>query len=352
MQAVLDLFNQVPRATWSLASSLRDSGPKEAQVVENPEIIHFNADEFEIRHRIDIPSVLHPQERSALLILNQELRLSRKFLQALWDSSGICVCADGGANRLHDFFADERERSEYLPTYIVGDLDSLRDDVREFYERHDVVVLEQSTQYASDLMKSVQVSSLHFNHVPFRECARKGRVGTLNGVGEMIAARQAADWAPEPLRLLVLNAIDGRFDQTVHSVAQMYTLRAQHPYLTLFYITPTDLLFLVPAGGACVSYTPDLRTAMFGCCGLLPLAGTCVLRRTCGLKWDVRAWETSIAAGKVSSSNYLVGDSGCYIDTDRDILMSIELRWSGVDKWYAAAQLPNHPNHPSGAAGA
>ncbi|AAS53758.1 AFR387Cp [Eremothecium gossypii ATCC 10895] len=345
MQAIFDLFNQVPRATWSLASSLRDSGAKEARVVENPDSVDFDANQFDIRHRIDLRGVLYPQERSALLILNQELRLSREFLQALWDSSGICVCADGGANRLHDFFIDERERAQHLPAYIVGDLDSLRDDVRAFYEGHGVVVLEQSTQYASDLMKSVQVSSLHFNHEPFRACARKGRVDTHNGVGEMIAARQAAGWTPEPLRLLVLNAIDGRFDLTVHSVAQMYTLREQHPYLTLFYITPTDLLFLVPADGTCVSYTSDMRAAMFGCCGLLPLGGSCTLRRTYGLKWDVCAWDTSIAAGRVSSSNYLVGDTGCYVDADRDILMSIELRWNGVDRWYTAAQLSNHSSH-------
>ncbi|CAN0438080.1 unnamed protein product, partial [Ascophyllum nodosum] len=46
------------------------------------------------------------------------------------------ICADGGANRLHDSFdADSPgERERYVPDMIVGDLDSLRPEVAAFYE--------------------------------------------------------------------------------------------------------------------------------------------------------------------------------------------------------------------------
>lgn len=51
-------------------------------------------------------------------------------------------CADGGANRLFDRFVKGKGKSEdfqggdeeWLPDLVLGDLDSLRPDVKEFYE--------------------------------------------------------------------------------------------------------------------------------------------------------------------------------------------------------------------------
>lgn len=64
------------------------------------------------------------------------------------DTSGhLHFCADGGANRLYDFWdSDKRGKyvvskssvwqlklNRYLPTMVKGDLDSLRTDVRAYY---------------------------------------------------------------------------------------------------------------------------------------------------------------------------------------------------------------------------
>lgn len=63
-------------------------------------------------------------------------------------SARIRYCADGGANRLYDRFvkgkgkaenseewAEEDERQEnWLPDLVLGDLDSLRLDVKAYYE--------------------------------------------------------------------------------------------------------------------------------------------------------------------------------------------------------------------------
>lgn len=72
------------------------------------------------------------------------------------------VCADGGANRWFDIVsklspnptaAGTREK---LPDLIRGDLDSLRDDVRKFYEERGVKVDDLSEdQDSTDLTKAV-----------------------------------------------------------------------------------------------------------------------------------------------------------------------------------------------------
>lgn len=70
--------------------------------------------------------------KTHLVILNSE-SFSRKLTIALWNNCNMKVCADGGANRLYDSMSVE-ERGVYVPQYIVGDLDSLRSDVAEFYQ--------------------------------------------------------------------------------------------------------------------------------------------------------------------------------------------------------------------------
>jgi|SRR6266850_3710385 len=114
--------------------------------------------------------------RSALIILNQPF--SKPLLRRLWNASDWHCCADGGANRLHDLLLSGRDDAatatttttvtaattpvdcpmwewiaglidwliqprrsttttgvdDYLPGLIKGDLDSVREDVRRYYE--------------------------------------------------------------------------------------------------------------------------------------------------------------------------------------------------------------------------
>lgn len=132
-----------------------------------------------------------PGSRTALIVLNQPF--SRPLLCRLWNASSWHCCADGGANRLHDLLlsggggsaatvasttiattatttataspadwltgwiaslvgriarprrATRSEIDDYLPDLIEGDLDSVRDDVRRYYEaRVSWVIVEQT----------------------------------------------------------------------------------------------------------------------------------------------------------------------------------------------------------------
>jgi thiamine pyrophosphokinase len=70
----------------------------------------------------------------ALLVLNSD-SVEGDVLRRLWNQCGTHVCCDGGANRLHGVFGrDEKEKDDFIPNAIVGDLDSVRDDVKDFYK--------------------------------------------------------------------------------------------------------------------------------------------------------------------------------------------------------------------------
>lgn len=67
----------------------------------------------------------------ALVILNS-VGVEREILKRCWKACKFHVCCDGGANRLFHLLGNERE--DYIPNTIIGDLDSLEVDVRNFYE--------------------------------------------------------------------------------------------------------------------------------------------------------------------------------------------------------------------------
>ena len=89
------------------------------------------------------------RSKTALIILNQPF--SKALLRRLWHATDWHCCADGGANRLHDSLngdaidttttamtttvSEMADRvDDYLPDLLKGDLDSVREDVRRFYE--------------------------------------------------------------------------------------------------------------------------------------------------------------------------------------------------------------------------
>jgi len=99
-----------------------------------------------------------------LLILNtpcltpEFLKSGSSLFRRLWDLSSMKVCADGGANRLHDASVSSayHKRDDFLPDLIRGDLDSLRDDVKEFYEKRGCKVQRDTNQDINDLDKCLE----------------------------------------------------------------------------------------------------------------------------------------------------------------------------------------------------
>lgn len=302
-------------------------------IIENPDTIQLDLTQLDVKHTIDLLQLFACREKSCLLILNQAISLEKALFVKLWNISSICICADGGANRLFDLF-EATDRENYLPNYIVGDLDSIRNDVKEYYRSCGVIIILQRTQYSTDFKKCIETILLHFNCVDFVDMIKSSEFDDNNGINKFIELKRCPQWNDSTIHVKVLNAIGGRFDHSVNAISELYHLEVTSPCLKIVYFTSTNLLFLAPAGGNFINFTSDLNKDVLGTCGLLPLSGKSNIRVTKGLKWDIQQFESSIVSGKISSSNWFVGENGCFIDADSSIVICIELKWSGVRKHY------------------
>ncbi|KAI0925984.1 hypothetical protein AcV5_008566 [Taiwanofungus camphoratus] len=233
----------------------------------------------------------------ALIILNQPF--SFPLVHRLWDACIWRCCADGGANRLYDTLKsrlqseqDRDLRSLYIPDLIKGDLDSLRDDVREFYAALNVPITRDSDQYATDLMKCIHALA---------EKEKADRVGQYD--------------------LVILGGLSGRLDQTVHTLSFVHKLRKTRK--RTFAITDDNIAWVLDEGEHRISVNHGVLGPT---CGLLPVGVDSAIISTTGLRWNLSDSVTSFD-GLVSTSNHLVPEENTVcIKTTKPIWWSIELR--------------------------
>ncbi|KII89925.1 hypothetical protein PLICRDRAFT_40102 [Plicaturopsis crispa FD-325 SS-3] len=227
--------------------------------------------------------------RKALIILNQPF--SFDLLRSLWTSSTWHCCADGGANRLHDVLSAETRRS-YLPDLIKGDLDSLRPDVRAFYQAQGVQIIEDDDQYSTDLMKCVST---------LKEKEQADGLGQYD--------------------IVLLGGLSGRLDQTVHTLSYLHKLRTSRA--RVFAVTDDNVGWVLDAGEHLIHI--DHRV-LGQTCGLLPVGVESSIISTKGLRWNLDEQESSFD-GLVSTSNHLVPEEDTvWVKTSKPIWWSAELK--------------------------
>ncbi|CAL9728933.1 thiamine pyrophosphokinase [Monosporozyma unispora] len=314
---------------------------EQGEVIENPEIIEVNIDLklSPCKNKIKLLSnglISNGDDHAttALLILNQHIDIGQLFIK-IWHNSSLRVCADGAANRLYDFFEDdEEERLKYKPDYIIGDLDSIKDDVFKYYQSLGVVIIKQTTQYSTDFTKCVNLISIHYNSPSFKQFLQDHKLESNHGIelergihefyNSMMNEIKSVTTIPS-INLVVINGIGGRFDQTIHSITQLYNLKQKDPYFQMSFITNTDIIILISKNGTILEFDPNFRKQCIGNCGLLPIGEPTIIIETIGLKWDVKNWDTSISTGKVSSNNRFVGGNKCYFHVEDDLVLNIEI---------------------------
>lgn len=230
-------------------------------------------------------------------------------------AAAFCVCADGGANRLHDevprMFPNESAdavRSRFLPHLIKGDLDSVRPDVLEFYTSHGVPIADLSQdQMSTDLQKCLRYIEAHLliggnlqkestNRPPRRDSAPniQRQVDTIVAVG----------------------AHGGRLDHILSNLSTLHTFRD----VDIVLCGDGNLSRLIPAGKAIIKPQRSLEGPS---CGLIPLQGRAVASSR-GLRWNLDATEMEIG-GLVSTSN-IIDEDEVWVETNMDLIWTTELK--------------------------
>ncbi|GLB40198.1 putative thiamin pyrophosphokinase, vitamin B1 binding domain [Lyophyllum shimeji] len=227
----------------------------------------------------------------ALIILDQPF--VRTLLERLWNSCALHCCADGGANRLYDTFADDpKTRSVFVPNLIKGDLDSIRDEVRAYYAGKEVPIVHDEDQGATDLMKCVAAIE------------EKERIeGTL------------------PHDIVLLGGLAGRLDHTIHTLSYLHRLRKTRP--RTFAVTDDNVGWVLDSGEHVIHIDHDLlgRT-----CGLLPVGIDETILTTSGLRWNLNNTPSSFD-GLVSTSNHLVPEENeVRVKTTKPIWWTVQLK--------------------------
>ncbi|XP_064394005.1 thiamin pyrophosphokinase 1-like isoform X2 [Halichondria panicea] len=205
---------------------------------------------------------------ACLILLNSNLYGMETWLKNCWNLFSVVACADGGSNTLFDCV--EPDRHKYVPNVICGDLDSARPEVLSYYKERGSDVVHITDQDSTDFSKTL-------NHLLLlRE----------QGMLKFSA-------------VYVINALWGRFDQTMGNIGVLFNTSCH--LLPLYLMSEDSLLFLLKPGSSCITVDSGLEE---GHCGLVPVGGACSSCTTTGLTWNLGG-EGMEMKGLISTSNII-----------------------------------------------
>ncbi|CAL1716524.1 unnamed protein product [Somion occarium] len=185
----------------------------------------------------------------------------------------------------------------YLPDLIKGDLDSLRDDVRVYYETTGIPVVQDHDQDSTDLMKCVEALT------------EKERIE-----------------GGDQYDIIILGGLSGRLDQTVHTLSYLHKLRKTRH--RVFAVSDENAAWLLDEGEHHINIDHD---AFGPTCGLLPVGIDYTILSTSGLRWNLTDTKSHFD-GMVSTSNHLVpSEPVVTIQTSKPLWWTMELRAKNLE---------------------
>lgn len=231
---------------------------------------------------------------TAAVLLNH-LPVNVAMMKRVFAGSQLVVAADGGANQLHDGLP-RRLRFKLVPDVIVGDMDSLRPDVRRFYEALGCPIIRIADQNTCDLQKAVTY-------------VERYAAGTTPGVKWGVA---------------VCASLAGRYDHTVQTINALFQPAGR--FAEVCVLSPsTSCRLLRPGTTTRVELHPVVERTRG--CGLLPVAGP-VSVTTRGLQWECTGVTLQYGA-VISSSNHMRADVAevTVADASAPVLWTTQLTW-------------------------
>ena len=92
--------------------------------------------------------------RLSLILLNRPISLP--IFKPLYAYASHTILWDGATNRLYDSLEKE-QRELFLPTHIIGDLDSAKLDIIDYYAERGVKVVKDIDEDHNDFEKSMNL---------------------------------------------------------------------------------------------------------------------------------------------------------------------------------------------------
>jgi len=207
----------------------------------------------------------------ALIILNGA---ADPFMLQLWQTAKIRICADGAANCLYDYFLDESQRASYIPYAVVGDFDSIRQPVMEYYRQKGSHIQHEPDQDTTDMEKSVRY---------------------LDSIFKGDSSR--------PSMVVFFGGLSGRLDHTFATFAVLWKL--SDLFRRMLVVSDGNFAELLGSGSHLIHCNSSLEGPT---CGLIPLGSPTRSITTTGLRWNM-THQSMAFGGLVSTSNIIESES-------------------------------------------
>jgi len=232
-----------------------------------------------------------------LFIIYLNRPFDAKVLKSLHNLSSYTILADGAANRFFDKYHNiESGEDEVVPHALVGDFDSIKPDVLQYYKEKGVNAFHDKSQDDSDLEKCL-----------------KHLIKKIEDEG--ICSRGKF------YRILITGGFGGRMDHTLNNIHILHKFAANYvnqENISMHLIDNNSI-------GTCIlpGKTKYIRAKKFEVgagCGMFPLLGVEAQVETKGLRWNVGPGTPPLSFKKfISSSNEMVDDV-VEIETNKMIL--------------------------------
>lgn len=196
---------------------------------------------------------------------------------------------------------------------IIGDLDSLTPQTRQYYETvnstqdQQITIIRDSDQESTDFGKAVAYVRTHYH--------------------------RSSDpaLADTPLDIVAIGGLGGRVDQGLSQLHYLYLFQSDPGYAQgrMYLFSGESLTFLLKAGKHRIRVRDGpggVGEDVFGKhVGILPVGEPSRIT-TKGLEWDVSNWETRFG-GRMSTSNHVLPETEVVeVETTRDVLWTIALK--------------------------
>lgn len=210
-----------------------------------------------------------------ILVLNQPI--NKNAFHRVRDAAVMLVCADAGADRYMKYEKDGTA-AERLPDAIIGDLDSLSKEARQYYTTKEVHIVEDPDQYSTDFTKALKWMRQEWDR-------QKG--------------------TNEELDIVVMGGLGGRVDQGFSQIHHLYMVLEQPDLLrgSIYLLSEQSLSFVLDHNKNELHVSIDVFAENIG---IIPVLGPTRVS-TSGLEWNVQDWLTEFGK-QVSTSNHIKSD--------------------------------------------